>query len=182
MDGLSKIVLKRSAPGILIFDLNDRLLYSNGEALEMLAALKRDEAYILEEIHHLCRRINGTENPLDAVQGTDPYCPVLAVGLGIHCALRAMLLSDHGGSNQTHIMVLMERIVEKRQVDIDKARREFDLSKREAEVVYFICQGLANREVAEEMFISEFTVKDHIKKIMKKMRASSRNEIVALLK
>ena len=79
-------------------------------------------------------------------------------------------------------MVLMERIVEKHQVDIDKARREFQLSKREAEVVRLICQGLANREIAENLFISEFTVKDHIKNVMRKMRAGSRNEIVALLK
>jgi len=79
-------------------------------------------------------------------------------------------------------MVLMERIVEKHQVDIDKARREFQLSKREAEVVRLICQGLANREIAENLFISEFTVKGHIKNVMKKMRAGSRNEIVTLLK
>ena len=185
MDNLSEIIKKRSAPGILIFDLHERLLYSNGEALEMLAALQKGEAEGLsvpEEIHQLCRELKGGTDPPDTVQGADPHHPVLAVGPGPPCSLRAMLLGDHGGGKQTHIMVLMERIVEKHQVDIDKARREFQLSKREAEVVRLICQGLANREIAENLFISEFTVKDHIKNIMRKMRAGSRNEIVALLK
>jgi len=62
VDNLSEIIKKRSAPGILIFDLHERLLYSNGEALEMLAALQKGEAEGLsvpEEIHHLCRQLEG---------------------------------------------------------------------------------------------------------------------------
>jgi DNA-binding CsgD family transcriptional regulator len=186
MNNLSEIIKKRSAPGILIFDLHERLLYSNGEALEMLAALQTGEAEGLsvpEEIYQLCRQLKGGTDPPDSVPGADPHYPVLAVGPGLPCSLRAIMLGDHGGENRpTHIMVLMERIVEKHQVDIDKARREFQLSKREAEVVRLICQGLANREIAENLFISEFTVKDHIKNVMKKMRAGSRSEIFALLK
>jgi DNA-binding CsgD family transcriptional regulator len=185
VDSLSEILKKRSAPGILIFDLHERLLYSNGEALEMLATLQKGEAEGLsvpEEIHQLCRQLKGGTDPPDAVDGADPHYPVLAVGAGPPCSLRAILLGDHGEGNQpTHIMVLMERVVEKHQVDIEKSRREFQLSKRETEVVRLICKGLANREIAEEMFISEFTVKDHIKNVMKKMRAGSRSEIIALL-
>ncbi len=79
-------------------------------------------------------------------------------------------------------MVLLERIVERHEVDIEKARRDFGLSKREAELVSLIGRGMANREIAETLFISEHTVKDHLKNIMRKMRAGSRNEIIALLK
>ncbi|HLO24801.1 MAG TPA: helix-turn-helix transcriptional regulator [Geobacteraceae bacterium] len=186
MDNLSEIIKKRSAPGVLIFDLHDRLLYSNGEALEMLAVLNGDErepASVPEEIYHLCRQLKGEAGPPDVMQGANPQYPVLSGVPGLPCSLRAILLGGHGGENQpTHIMVLMERIVEKHQVDIEKARKEFLLSKREGEVVKLICRGLSNREIAETMFISEYTVKDHLKNIMKKMKAGSRNEIVALLK
>jgi DNA-binding NarL/FixJ family response regulator len=186
MDNLSEIIKKRSAPGILIFDLHDRLLYSNQEALGMLAVMnggKGESVSVPEEMYHLCRKLKGEAKPPDPVQAGDPHCALLTAGEGSPYSLRAILLGGHGGENQpTHIMVLMERIVEKHQVDIDKARREFQLSKREADVVRLICQGLANREIAEAMFISEYTVKDHIKKIMRKTKAGSRNEIVALLK
>jgi DNA-binding CsgD family transcriptional regulator len=56
------------------------------------------------------------------------------------------------------------------------------MTKREGEVVSLICEGLTNREISEAIFISEYTVKVHIKNIMKKMKATSKNEIIALLK
>ena len=183
MNSLSEIIKKRSAPGVLIFDLHDRLLYSNGEALEMLAVLQNEGLSVPEEILCLYRQLKcGTEQP-DAVQRADLNCPVLTVGPGLPCSLRAILLGAQGGESQpTHIMVLMEKIVERHQIDFDKARRDFQLSKREAQVLQLICQGLANKDIAETLFISEYTVKDHLKNIMKKTKTGSRNEIVALLK
>ena len=187
MDTLSEILKKRSPPGVLIFDLNDRLLYSNQEAYVILAARSGKEAEALsipDEILQLCRQIKeGNITPSDAIQEKTSHYPVLSVGTGLPCSLRALLLGDHGAQGSpTHIMVLMEKVVERHEVDIDKARQEFQLSKREGEVVRFICQGLGNREIGEMMFISEYTVKDHIKNIMRKMKAISRNEIVAFLK
>ena len=79
-------------------------------------------------------------------------------------------------------MVLMERVVAKHEVDIEKARLEFQLTRRETEVVTFLCRGMGNKEISEKMFISEHTVKDHVKKVMKKMKAGSRNEMMAFLK
>jgi DNA-binding CsgD family transcriptional regulator len=185
MDRLSDIIKKRSSPGVLIFDLHDRLLYSNQEALEMLSLAddkNRDQASVPEEIYHLCRKLREGSEP-DSVHGGARYHAVLPGGDGLPCSVRGMMLGDHGkGSQPTHLMVLIERIVEKHQVDIDKARREFLLSKREAEVLRLICQGLANREIGETLFISEYTVKDHLKKIMQKTATGSRNEVVALLK
>ena len=186
MHNLSEIIKRRSAPGVLILDLHDRLLYSNDEALEMLAILNGEEnepAFVPEEIHHLCRQTKGTAEPPDIIQGADAHHPVLACVPGLHCSLRAILLGSHGGVDQpTHVMVLMERIVEKHQVDIERARRDFQLSKREAVVLQYTCQGLSNRQISEKMFISEHTVKDHMKNMMGKMNAGSRSEIVALLK
>jgi DNA-binding CsgD family transcriptional regulator len=78
-------------------------------------------------------------------------------------------------------MVLMEKVIRKRQIDVTKARENFRLSKRETEVVGLICQGLTSREISDAIFISEFAVKDHLKNIMRKMGAGSRNEIIAAL-
>jgi len=69
-----------------------------------------------------------------------------------------------------------------RKLSYDKLKKEFCLSDREMDVVRLVCQGLSNRAIAEKLFISEYTVKDHIKKIMAKMKVASRNEMVAVLK
>ena len=79
-------------------------------------------------------------------------------------------------------MVLMERIIEKREVDFEKAKEDYHLSKREVEVLQCVCRGLTNKEIAEMKFISEYTVKDHIKKIMRNMGVNSRSELLAALR
>jgi DNA-binding NarL/FixJ family response regulator len=48
--------------------------------------------------------------------------------------------------------------------------RELDrLTEREREVLVLIAQGLANREIADELYIGESTVKTHVKRILMKL-------------
>jgi DNA-binding NarL/FixJ family response regulator len=91
-------------------------------------------------------------------------------------------LKGNVDANPTHIMVLIEQIAEKREADFEKANKSYRLSKREAEVLKLLCKGFTNKGIAKELFISEYTVKDHIKQIMEKMGVKSRSEIIALMK
>ena len=54
------------------------------------------------------------------------------------------------------------------------------LSAREVEVLQKIAGGNRNSDIAALLFISEETVKGHIKHIMEKLRASDRTEAVAI--
>lgn len=54
------------------------------------------------------------------------------------------------------------------------------LTDREVEVLSQIAGGNRNRDIAEKLFISEETVKVHIKHIMDKLGASDRTEAVAI--
>jgi len=54
------------------------------------------------------------------------------------------------------------------------------LSKREVEVLQKVADGNRNRDIAALLFISEDTVKGHVKHIMGKLRASDRTEPVAI--
>jgi DNA-binding NarL/FixJ family response regulator len=51
------------------------------------------------------------------------------------------------------------------------------LSAREREVVGLVCQGFRNKEIAEKMFISEQTVKNHLHNIFDKLGVSDRLEL-----
>ena len=55
------------------------------------------------------------------------------------------------------------------------------LTPREREVVEFICMGYTNADIAKLMFITEYTVKDHTKKIYPKMGVRSRFELATLV-
>ena len=57
---------------------------------------------------------------------------------------------------------------------------EETLSEREVEVLRRVAGGNRNRDIAEQLFISEETVKVHIKHIMEKLYASDRTQAVAI--
>jgi DNA-binding NarL/FixJ family response regulator len=54
------------------------------------------------------------------------------------------------------------------------------LTEREIEVLRQVADGNRNREIAERLFISEETVKVHIKHIMEKLGASDRTQAVSI--
>jgi DNA-binding NarL/FixJ family response regulator len=52
------------------------------------------------------------------------------------------------------------------------------LTDREMEVLQLVAQGLNNRDIAKELFISENTVKNHVRNILEKLHLHSRMEAV----
>jgi LuxR family maltose regulon positive regulatory protein len=48
------------------------------------------------------------------------------------------------------------------------------LTRRETEILFLLDEGLSNKKMAEQLFISPGTVKTHLKNIFKKLRAASR--------
>ena len=58
-----------------------------------------------------------------------------------------------------------------------KGRERSPLSTREREIVALVAQGYKNKEMAEKMFISEQTVKNHLHNIFDKLGVSDRLEL-----
>ncbi len=52
------------------------------------------------------------------------------------------------------------------------------LTERELEVLRLVAKGLNNREIAKQLFISENTVKNHVRNILEKLQLHSRMEAV----
>lgn len=58
------------------------------------------------------------------------------------------------------------------------ASDEVKLSMREGQILELVAEGLANREIAEKLFLSRYTVECHIKHIYRKLAVSSRVKAV----
>ena len=54
------------------------------------------------------------------------------------------------------------------------------LSQREQEVLLELVQGKSNRQIAEAMWLSEDTIKSHLRRVYRKLDVNSRAEAVAL--
>ncbi len=99
----------------------------------------------------------------------DPHQPILLRGFG---------LPDHGGVQNARLVVTMEEIGRKQNLNAEHARDRFNLTNREQAVVEHLAKGWTNKEIANALEITEQTVKEHIKHIMRKTNASTRTRIL----
>ena len=74
---------------------------------------------------------------------------------------------DHIISNEDHFNELIKK---------------FRITNREKEIIALICQGKTNKEIAEELFITPLTVRDHISNIFRKVDVERRIQLANLFK
>jgi DNA-binding NarL/FixJ family response regulator len=55
-----------------------------------------------------------------------------------------------------------------------------ELSKRETQVLHYLALGRSNKEIGRVLYISEGTVKHHVKSILSKLNATGRGEAIAI--
>jgi len=60
--------------------------------------------------------------------------------------------------------------------------KKYEVSPRETDIVREICNGLSNKEIADKLFISLQTVKDHTHRIYIKTNVRSRVQLINLVK
>jgi DNA-binding NarL/FixJ family response regulator len=72
----------------------------------------------------------------------------------------------------TEFVALEKRVSEKQQYTTPT------LTSRELEVLKLVARGMSNREIATDLYISENTVKNHVRNILEKLHLHSRMEAV----
>jgi len=83
-----------------------------------------------------------------------------------------------GGSSMTPFVA--RRVLEAYKSRADKKEESSDaLSNREQEVLKFLVQGFNYKQIAEQLFISPETVRNHIRNTYEKLHVHSRSEAVA---
>jgi DNA-binding NarL/FixJ family response regulator len=59
---------------------------------------------------------------------------------------------------------------------------QFELTHRQRQLMSLVAMGLSNKEIAANLNLSEFTVKNHIYRVMKQVDAQTRHEAVNLIR
>jgi DNA-binding CsgD family transcriptional regulator len=94
------------------------------------------------------------------------------------------ILAKHS-SNHLNKLFEIEKLKNKKTKDnnelILKAASNFNLSKREKEVLKLILKGKHNQEIANKLYISINTVKKHLSHIYNKTEVHNRTELAALI-
>lgn len=165
-DGKEAIQLIQQTPhDVILLDIN--MPNINGlQVLEQLKQKKIETKVLILTIH------NEIEYLLKAVDiGVNGYVLKDSESSVLKTAINAVF---HGETFiQPSLTPLLKESVEKstRKLDIDDS-----LTRRELQVLELLAEGLYNKEIAERLFISEKTVKNHVSSIFKKIGVSDRTQ------
>jgi len=189
---LLEIISQRTPPGVLILDPQNHLLYKNEEAQSVLYLLSKSWAHsgpagnghpgtVPVEILTFCNKLRATL--AKGHRGKTEQIPCLtstiSVGSEVY-SLRALLLDNGREPDEPlPIMVLIENISPAKRFDLERARDRYQLTFKEQEVVQLLFQGFTNKEVAKELCIGTYTLKDHLKNIRQKMGVGTRTGILS---
>jgi DNA-binding NarL/FixJ family response regulator len=90
---------------------------------------------------------------------------------------RAVRVVHAGGSLLQPLVAskLIEQVRQERYTATGPNR----LTRREQEILHLLAQGLPNKEIADQLYISTRTVKFHVSTILRKLAAGNRTEAVA---
>lgn len=86
-------------------------------------------------------------------------------------------------AGRTHVSVVPRKGAGRKSGRVSRGMRDdfqkgLLLSKREKEVLFHIAKGLTSQQMADELFISRYTVETHRKNILRKLDFSSSTELV----
>jgi DNA-binding NarL/FixJ family response regulator len=169
------MLLRRQRPGADIVDLDsmsglDAALKSHGEPELFCLDLKLPDTIGVSGVIDLKKRYPATplavlsaapaadveEQCIEA--GADIYIEKSAGAGEIGAALRGLLVADS---------------------DFEEAApTDNKLSKRQKQLIVMLDRGLSNREIAEELGISEHTVKVHLWRLFRRLGVKSRTQTV----
>jgi len=80
--------------------------------------------------------------------------------------------------NRFFYLVRIDEATQDVTLDISALEIDFCLTKREIEILVNLFDGLKNAEIAENLFISEITVKKHLQNIFEKIGVNSRTALI----
>jgi PAS domain S-box-containing protein len=141
-----------------------------GTGVILIRGHRREPPYSFFINNEAKRALNGrpVTDVLDAIDGRDPTyfttetgCYRVKTNLTNHCPSGKIILLEP----QPHSVCIQSRL------------RHYNMTCRQEEITALAATGYSNQEIAEKLFITEYTVKDHLKEIFQKIGVHNRSEL-----
>jgi DNA-binding NarL/FixJ family response regulator len=158
--------VKELKPDVLMLDINMPIM--NGiKALKKLKEDGIDTKVVILTIHE------DREYLIETMQiGASGYILKDSDSASFFKAIR----DANSGESYIQPKLAAELIKEFNKPRGSRIKKENELTQREYEVIALIADGLNNKDIAERLFISEKTVKNHVSNIFRKINVSDRTQ------
>lgn len=112
-------------------------------------------------------------------------CGYITKDEGVDVIHKSIIEALNGGAPMSSIIAQkilgLLRNVDKsnnNELDAEKLGQQFELSKREVEVLTYLRKGFSYKKIADTLFISDGTIKKHVDNIYRKLQVNSRIEAI----
>jgi DNA-binding CsgD family transcriptional regulator/PAS domain-containing protein len=172
--------LEHSCSAVLLMDSRGSILFANDRADDLLSRQTEEGLSVFTTegrtapLLSVLIRLAGSSAPPERL----PL--VITNGRAVEVSLHlSSAPSDPTGP--VYAVTLTEREALS-LMDVKLYLEQRGVSDREAQVVDGVLRGLRNAEIARELFICEYTVKDHLKRVFSKLGVSSRGALMQALR
>ncbi len=186
-----RMILDSTDAGILVLDLQKRPVFINRKAADICAGIKREilpdnerhrvDSIIPPPVLDDCEALERCfENDQEFGLGSRPVRErIIWISPSEKCLFRIRLVNrDLADSDDPLFLITMQTLPGHPKIEDHAARMDFGLTKREAEIVSYIYRGYRNAEIADRLFISEGTVKNHLRSIFEKAEVKNRTGLI----
>ena len=179
--GFLKMIYENKSIGIILLDETRHCIFSNIKAEQICLRLAKKYAptdssvntkclipnIIIKDCHH--------ESSLPLLFKER----VLSINSYENYRVKCQSIDQNISSNNKELfMITLEDDHCLPHINAVLLKEKFGLTKREIEIISYIYKGFTNFEIANTLFISEGTVKNHLKHIFAKTRANNRTHLI----
>ncbi|MEW6248915.1 MAG: helix-turn-helix transcriptional regulator [Nitrospirota bacterium] len=173
-------------PGIVVLNHTLDCLFANPEADRLIRDLHRTEgnhramSRLPRELGQLCQDLVMVlkKYPDPRTWGRVQVTRVLGASAPVMLARLHGIPASPQQPDHYLILGLLEQTGSRHEGDTSAAQATFGLSHREQACLVHLLQGMTNKEIAAQLGISEYTVKEHFKRIMLKTGATTRTGVL----
>ncbi len=174
MHEISDVIVGEMPMGVVVFDRHVQTVFSN-----KLAAHFLKRYFLPDEIPQLVRRLFDVMNNA-ALRESFPGEVIIYKRLeGSLSNWIFQFFTIEVPRQLVGIFIIEQKVSLK--IDMNAIRQQFKLTRRETDILRRVLDGLKNIEIAEELDISEQTVKDHLSNIYMKSGVENRFDLARLL-
>jgi len=178
---------QQGATGIILFNSTGQLLFMNTEAqtytqqLQPLSTRENGTCLIPEKIHTVVRDLIGRLMHCDHPKDCESIqVERLCFANDQRLLLRGFCIPDEPLARNSRFLVIMEKLNHQKLECPDASMQQrYHLTEREQMVIIYLMLGFTNKEIANRINLSEYTVKEHLKRIMQKTQTTTRTGLLA---